>query len=154
MTIQWCVYGRHRSTSAVVCDGSESREFNQWPCIFFFQTIVKTVVILFMKQVLCITASPSAPALDGITIMSQWASWLQQLDGLSNYLFKPTSKKTSKTTMPTLCEGNPPVTAGFTKGQWRGKGFHCATWQWHSTFSNYHEANLSAESTWWHTMTS
>ena len=33
----------------------------------------------------------------------------QQLDGLFNYLFK----LSSKTTLPTLCEGKPPVTDGF-----------------------------------------
>ena len=30
-----------------------------------------------------------------------------QLDGLFNHLFRPTSKKTTKPTLPTLCEGNP-----------------------------------------------
>ena len=37
----------------------------------------------------------------------------QQLDGLYNYLFTLTSKKTSKSALPALCEGNPPDTGGF-----------------------------------------
>ena len=43
----------------------------------------------------------------------------QQLDGLYNYLFTLTSKKTSKSALPALCEGNPPDAGGFppTKGQ-------------------------------------
>ena len=41
------------------------------------------------------------------------ASNHQQLDGLFNYLFKLTSKKTSKSALLALCAGNQPVTGWF-----------------------------------------
>ena len=50
-----------------------------------------------------------------ITMTTQWASWCLKspLDGLFNHLCELASNKTSKSALPVLCEGNPPVTGGF-----------------------------------------
>ena len=48
-----------------------------------------------------------------ITLTSQWASWRLKSPGHSTISFKLKPKKTSKSALPALCEGNPPVGGGF-----------------------------------------
>ena len=57
----------------------------------------------------------------------------QQLNGLFNYLFKLTSRKTSKFALPVLCNGNPPVKDGFSSPRAGNAGSISITWRQNAT---------------------